>query len=71
MPWDKSDAHSKTHKADTPAKQKQWSDVANSVLERTGDEARAVRTANGVIARARGRGGSGRPVARSRGRMGK
>lgn len=51
MPWSPSDAESKTKKADTPKARRQWSDVANSVLERTGDDAQAVRTANGVIAK--------------------
>jgi hypothetical protein len=51
MPWKPGDAQAKTRKASTPKKQRQWSEVANSVLERTGDEGRAVRTANGVIAK--------------------
>lgn len=51
MPWSPSDASSKTRKANTPKKQRQWSDVANSVLDRTGDDAQAIRTANGVIAK--------------------
>lgn len=51
MPWSASDASKKTHKASTPRKRRQWSDVANSVLAKTGDEGRAVRTANGVVAR--------------------
>jgi hypothetical protein len=55
MPWKPSDAKASTHKASTPKKQRQWSEVANSVLERTGDEGRAKRTANGVVARSRGR----------------
>lgn len=49
MPWDKGDAKGKTRKANTPAKQRQWRDVANSVRERTGDDAQAIRTANGVV----------------------
>lgn len=51
MPWKKSDARSKTKKADTPRKQEVWRDVANTTLERTGDEGRAVREANAVVAR--------------------
>lgn len=66
MPWSPTDARAKTRKANTPAKQRQWSSVANEVLERTGDEGQAVRTANGVIAR-RGRGrASDNVVRRSR-----
>ncbi len=51
MPWTAKDARRHTRKADTPAKQKAWSSVANSVLERTGDEARAARMANHVVKR--------------------
>ena len=51
MPWSEKDASKKTKKARSPKSRRQWRDVANSVLEKTGDEARAVRTANGVIAR--------------------
>jgi hypothetical protein len=32
-----------------PKKQRQWSAVANNVLKRTGDEGRAVRSANAVV----------------------
>jgi hypothetical protein len=49
MPWTPSDAKAKTHKADTPKKQRQWRDVANSALERTGDEATAIKEANAVV----------------------
>ena len=51
MPWSAADAKAKTHKADTPAKQKTWAAVANRVLEETGDEGRAVRSANAAVAR--------------------
>ena len=52
MPWTPSDGPQRhTHKANTPAKKKQWSAVANAVLAKTGDDAQAVRTANGVIAK--------------------
>lgn len=50
MPWTAADAKGKTHKADTPAKQAAWAHVANSVLHKTGDEARAVREANAAVA---------------------
>ncbi len=50
MPWTPSDGPARhTKKANTPAKQKQWAAVANSVLAKTGDDAQAVRTANGVL----------------------
>ena len=49
MPWTPKKASSKTKKANTGPKQKQWSDVANSVLKKTGDDARAIREANAVV----------------------
>jgi len=50
MPWDKNDGPSRhTKKANTPAKREQWASVANKVREETGDEARAVRTANAAV----------------------
>jgi len=48
MPWGPRDASSKTHRADTPKKKRQWSHIANAVLKSTGDEGRAIREANGV-----------------------
>jgi hypothetical protein len=53
MPWDASSAHRFTHKAKTRTQRKMWAEVANDVLRRTGDEARAVRSANAVIRAAR------------------
>lgn len=50
MPWSPGDGparHSK--KANTPAKKKQWADIANSVREKTGDEGKAVRIANSAV----------------------
>ena len=49
MPWTPKDAQGHTKKAKTPKQERQWSDVANSVLKTTGDEGRAVREANGVM----------------------
>lgn len=49
MPWTPKNATQHTKKADTGAKQALWSEVANEVLKRTGDEAQAVRTANAVV----------------------
>jgi hypothetical protein len=51
MPWTAGDAERHTHKATTPALQELWAKIANETLERTGDEARAIREANAVIAR--------------------
>jgi len=51
MPWTPNDAVKHTHKATTTALKELWARVANESLERTGDEGRAVREANAVIAR--------------------
>jgi len=53
MPWTPKDAKKKTKKASTKKKQRQWSAVANSELEKTGDEGKAVRIANGVVKKAK------------------
>lgn len=53
MPWTPSDAHDKTHKATTEKSQRMWSDVANSALSKTGDDASAIKQANAVVARYR------------------
>ncbi len=50
MPWNMNDAKRHTKKAESPVAKKQWSEVANSVLGKTGDEGRAVRAANSVVA---------------------
>ncbi|GAJ28151.1 hypothetical protein [Acidomonas methanolica] len=51
MPWTAADAERHTHKADTTALQELWAKIANECLERTGDEGRAIREANAVVAR--------------------
>jgi len=51
MPWTSNDAESHTHKATTPTLKALWAKVANDRLENTGDESRAIREANAVIAR--------------------
>lgn len=51
MPWKSQDAKRHTKKAKSPKAQRQWSHIANSVLERGGGEGSAIRQANGVIAR--------------------
>ena len=51
MPWTSDDAERHTHKADNRELQDLWARVANETLERTGDEARAIREANAVVAR--------------------
>ena len=48
MPWTPKTA--KEHNKNAIGKKaKQWADVANSVLKKTGDEARAIREANAAI----------------------
>lgn len=50
MPWSPSDGPSRhTKKANSPAKRKQWADVANKVREESGDEGKAVRIANAAV----------------------
>lgn len=51
MPWTSNDAERHTHKATTQALKDLWAKVANETLDRTGDEGRAVREANAVVAR--------------------
>ena len=50
MPWTANDAETHTHKATTLELKVLWAKVANERLEHTGDEARAIREANAVIA---------------------
>ena len=51
MPWTANDAERNTHKATTSELKELWAKVANESLERSGDEGRAVREANAVVAR--------------------
>jgi hypothetical protein len=51
MPWTADDAERHSHKAATPELKELWAKVANESLERDGDEGRAIREANAVIAR--------------------
>lgn len=52
MPWTPDSGPARhTKKAKSAGAKKQWSAVANNVLTKTGDEGRAVREANAVIAR--------------------
>jgi hypothetical protein len=48
MPWKPSEAPRHDKKA-TGKAGRQWSEVANSVLKRTGDEGLAIREASGVV----------------------
>jgi hypothetical protein len=51
MPWSANDAEKHTRKATTSELKELWAKVANESLERNGDEGRAVREANAVVAR--------------------
>lgn len=51
MPWSSSDAKRHTKKATSAKKQRQWSHVANSALERGASEGSAIAQANAVIKR--------------------
>jgi len=51
MPWTPNDAERHTHKATTWPLRELWTKVANERLEKDGDEARAIREANAVVAR--------------------
>lgn len=51
MPWTPDDAPSHTKKATSETAKRRWAEIANQVLERTGDEGRAIREANAVVAR--------------------
>ncbi|MDD1678679.1 MAG: hypothetical protein LUO93_05795 [Methanomicrobiales archaeon] len=54
MPWTPADAMGHTKKANTASKKRQWRDVANAILKKTGDEGRAVREANAAVERNKG-----------------
>ena len=51
MPWTPNGAFRRTHKAKSAIAKRQFADVANSVLERTGDKSRAIREANAAVAK--------------------
>jgi len=55
MPWTAKDAPRHTKKAKSAVAKRQWEHVSNAVLERTGDEGRAVAAANAVVARRKGK----------------
>jgi hypothetical protein len=51
MPWTANDSETHTHKATTSELRDLWAKVVNERLEKTGDEGRAIREANAVVAR--------------------
>lgn len=58
MPWTPKDA-SKHNQAAVGHSAVVWSRVANQVLKKTGDDGRAIREANSVVAKIRTRKGGG------------
>lgn len=55
VPWTAKDASSHTKKAKSALAKRQWKDVADSVLKTTDNEGRAIREANAVVARRKGK----------------
>jgi hypothetical protein len=55
MPWNSADAKRHTKKANTPKKARQWSHVSNDALERGASEGSAIRQANAVVKRNKGK----------------
>ena len=49
MPWTADDATAHTKKATSPEEKEKWAKIANSVLEETADEGRAIRVANAAV----------------------
>jgi hypothetical protein len=49
--WPNATVFVNTHKATTTELKELWAKVANESLERSGDEGRAIREANAVVAR--------------------
>ena len=55
MPWEPKDAKRHTKKATSAKRQRQWSHVANSELERGLSEGAAIAAANSVVKRNKGK----------------
>ena len=66
MPWATArDVARHNKSAKSPKRQRQWRDVANSILERTGDDARAIRGANSVVKKSKAKATTSRHTRRS------
>lgn len=57
MPWDAKDASRHTKKAKSPKAKRQWSHVANSMLQRGYPEGTAIAAASGVVKKRKDKGG--------------
>jgi uncharacterized protein YdaT len=55
MPWTSRDVSKHNKSVKSPKRRRQWSEVANSILERTGDDARAIRGANSAVKKSKSR----------------
>lgn len=55
MPWEAKDAKRHTKKATSAKKQRQWGHVANDALDRGASEGSAIRQANSVVKRNKGK----------------
>lgn len=49
MPWTARDVSKHNKSVKSPKRRRQWRDVANSILKRTGSDSRAIRGANSVV----------------------
>lgn len=54
MPWSMKDAPMHTKKATTPKTKEAFAKVANKVLKKSGDEGKAMKIANSVVAKMKG-----------------
>lgn len=52
MPWTTRDVTRHNRSVKSPKRKRQWSKVANSILKRTGSDARAIRGANAAVKKA-------------------
>jgi hypothetical protein len=55
MPWTARDVSRHNKGVKSSKRKRQWRDTANSILKRTGDDARAIRGANAVVKKAQSR----------------
>ena len=58
MPWTPKEAVKHNRSVKSSKRKRQWSKVANAILEKTGDDARAIRGANSAVKKAKRRSSS-------------
>ena len=49
MPWTAAEATKHDRAAKSPKRKRQWAKTANTILKRTGDDARAIRGADSAV----------------------